>query len=276
MDFRQARSEYLQLRHAFRSGQITAEEFEKKVNAMIIHDHDQLWMIGVKSGKWYRRVGKTWVEDVPEIPSSTEPVKSTQNRKQHSLKEQFDAVYAAKPMETPSEKSFRHLTTGFSAAFIVLLLLAAAAALMLTGVIDPPAALSSLFTTSANETDGIGAADTEIIATNLAGNLVSLPESGLAIPAELARQDFLYSKDILRTWQLRDASNEQLTFKKDGTLRAFSEADGYDYSGWFSFEDDHTLLLFLGDGAVRSTVWIDAGVLTLVINDQPLVYDRVE
>lgn len=242
---------------------------------MIIQDQGQLWMIGVKSGKWYRRDGKSWVEDVPRLTPALAPAHSISGGKE-PLKQRFQTAYSAKPAETPAEKSYRRLTIGVTAAFLILLVLSILAGLMFAGLIQPPRAISGLFGAAANGGDGVGAEAALAAAPNLAGSLISLPESGLSIPGELALKGYLYTKDIRGAWQLRDDSAERLVFRNDGTLLASSEADGYDFSGWYSFVDDHTIQLFLGDGAVQSAVWIDAGVLTLEIDGLPLVYDRVE
>jgi|GEM_PF-285208 len=66
MDFNSAYRFYTQLKEQYGQGQINVDEFERRVNNLVVTDSagDQ-WQIGVSSGKWYRYDGQTWVEDVP-------------------------------------------------------------------------------------------------------------------------------------------------------------------------------------------------------------------
>ena len=66
MDFKQTQQAYARLKDQLEQGRITAEEFEARINEMVVTDSTGvLWQIGVSSGKWYRYDGQTWVEDVP-------------------------------------------------------------------------------------------------------------------------------------------------------------------------------------------------------------------
>ncbi len=66
MDFKQTQQAYVRLKDQLEQGRITAEEFEARVNEMVVTDSAGiLWQIGVSSGKWYRYDGQNWVEDVP-------------------------------------------------------------------------------------------------------------------------------------------------------------------------------------------------------------------
>ena len=66
MDFNSAYRFYTQLKEQYGQGQINVDEFERRVNDLVVTDSagDQ-WQIGVSSGKWYRYDGQNWVEDVP-------------------------------------------------------------------------------------------------------------------------------------------------------------------------------------------------------------------
>lgn len=66
MDFNSAYRLYLQLKEQYEQGQINVDEFERRVNDLVVTDSagDQ-WQIGVKTGKWYRFDDQTWVEDIP-------------------------------------------------------------------------------------------------------------------------------------------------------------------------------------------------------------------
>lgn len=283
MDFRQARSEYLRLRHAYRSGQIPPDQFEKQVNSMIVRSKGQIWMIGVKTGKWYRRDGKTWKEDLPEIDSAdttTVAQDDTSNKNKQNVKDKFKAVFARKPLETAQEKSFRQLTIGFSVAFIGLLLaLFVVIGLMRKGVIETPSELSSIFPffqASSEEDTGIGSSEALEENTTLSTNLV-IPANGvISISGNISINGFLYTSAIRGTWLQRDSSNETLVIKKNGSIRIFSSSKGFEYTGNYSFIDDHNIRFQTDAGSVEAEIWIDADVLTLVINDLPLVYDRIE
>lgn len=66
MDFKQTQQAYIHLKDQLEQGRITADEFEARVNEMVVTDSTGvLWQIGVKTGKWYRYDGQGWVEDVP-------------------------------------------------------------------------------------------------------------------------------------------------------------------------------------------------------------------
>lgn len=79
MDFKQTQQAYVRLKDQLEHGRVTAEEFETRVNEMVVTDSaGVLWQIGVKTGKWYRFDDQTWVEDVPrefERSSTAAPAK---------------------------------------------------------------------------------------------------------------------------------------------------------------------------------------------------------
>lgn len=80
MDFKQTQQAYIRLKDQFEQGRIAADEFETSVNEMVVTDSaGMLWQMGVKTGKWYRFDGQTWVEDVPrefERSSNAAPSKA--------------------------------------------------------------------------------------------------------------------------------------------------------------------------------------------------------
>lgn len=66
MDFNQAIQFYAELKQQYDMGRIPVEEFERRINEVIVKDGTGVeWQIGVSSGKWYRFDGKGWVEDTP-------------------------------------------------------------------------------------------------------------------------------------------------------------------------------------------------------------------
>jgi hypothetical protein len=67
MDFKETWRVYTELKEQFDQGHLSADEFEKRVNEMTVTDaRENIWQIGVSSGKWYRYDGQNWVEDVPQ------------------------------------------------------------------------------------------------------------------------------------------------------------------------------------------------------------------
>jgi hypothetical protein len=66
MDFNQAMQFYTSLKLQYDQGRISAEEFEKQANEVVVTDENgAAWQIGVSSGQWYRYDGRNWVEDTP-------------------------------------------------------------------------------------------------------------------------------------------------------------------------------------------------------------------
>ncbi len=93
MDFKQTRQAYVRLKDQLEQGRVTAEEFEARVNEMVVTDSaGVLWQMGVKTGKWYRYDGQGWVEDTPREygginaafapPIAPQNVQSSQNQEQ--------------------------------------------------------------------------------------------------------------------------------------------------------------------------------------------------
>ena len=92
MDFNNAHQFYMQLKEQYGQGQINGDEFERRVNDVVVTDSagDQ-WQIGVKTGKWYRYDGQNWVEDTPREDgrsnaAAPQNVQSYQNQEQPQRK----------------------------------------------------------------------------------------------------------------------------------------------------------------------------------------------
>lgn len=76
MDFNNAYRLYMQLKEQYEQGQIKVDEFERRVNDMVITDSaGNQWQIGVKTGKWYRLEEQNWVEAIP--PGFVQPSTSS-------------------------------------------------------------------------------------------------------------------------------------------------------------------------------------------------------
>ncbi|MGD2027040.1 MAG: hypothetical protein PVI99_04420, partial [Anaerolineales bacterium] len=66
MDFESARKQFERLSRLFKNGEISSEEFTIGVDQLSVTDSSgEEWMIGMRSGKWYRKRGSDWVEDDP-------------------------------------------------------------------------------------------------------------------------------------------------------------------------------------------------------------------
>ena len=93
MDFKQTQQAYIHLKDQLEQGHITADEFESRVNEMIVTDSaGVLWQMGVKTGKWYRYDGQGWVEDTPRefggIDADFTPLVTPQNVQPYQNQEQ--------------------------------------------------------------------------------------------------------------------------------------------------------------------------------------------
>jgi len=66
--FKEAESKYGELKLQLENGQITAAELKVRLKETMIQDDEgNYWMIGGKSGKWYRYNGTEWAEDRPYV-----------------------------------------------------------------------------------------------------------------------------------------------------------------------------------------------------------------
>lgn len=73
MNFREAEEKYAKLRKDYDDGLITLDEFKAQVKSLIVKDHDgNIWSIGIKSGKWYKKVGNEWVRTEPPRTTDTQ------------------------------------------------------------------------------------------------------------------------------------------------------------------------------------------------------------
>lgn len=89
MDFKQTQQAFTQLKDQFEKGRITSDEFETRVNEMVVVDSvgDQ-WQIGVKTGKLYRFDGQGWVEDTPRELIGSNATYAPQNAKPYQARKQ--------------------------------------------------------------------------------------------------------------------------------------------------------------------------------------------
>ena len=63
--FARAEEQFERLRTQFAAGTITPDQFRTAVEAQLVDHEGVYWMLGVKSGKWYRHDGAAWHEAVP-------------------------------------------------------------------------------------------------------------------------------------------------------------------------------------------------------------------
>jgi hypothetical protein len=75
--FRKAEEEYLRLRGELDAGRITAESFEKALEAAMVEHDGRWWMLGANSGAWYVHDGSAWTEASPPSTAGTAGVRST-------------------------------------------------------------------------------------------------------------------------------------------------------------------------------------------------------
>ncbi len=66
MTFKEAEEKFRKYRKLFEEGAIGYEEFKSRVKELMIRDRaGNVWMMGLKSGKWFRKTPEGWVADVP-------------------------------------------------------------------------------------------------------------------------------------------------------------------------------------------------------------------
>lgn len=71
MDFDSARKQFERLTRLFHNGDITSEEYTQGVDQLAIKDEQgNEWMIGMQSGRWYRKEGENWAEDDPHAKAA--------------------------------------------------------------------------------------------------------------------------------------------------------------------------------------------------------------
>lgn len=82
MDFNSARKQFERLTRLYHNGDISSEEYTQGVDQLAITDSKgNEWMIGMQSGKWYRKTGESWVEDDPHaIQAAVGPVPGKSRR----------------------------------------------------------------------------------------------------------------------------------------------------------------------------------------------------
>ncbi len=66
MTFKEAEEKFRKYRKLFEEGAIGYEEFKSRVKELMVRDRSgNVWMMGLKSGKWFRKTPEGWVPDVP-------------------------------------------------------------------------------------------------------------------------------------------------------------------------------------------------------------------
>ena len=65
--FQDVANKFARLRGEFEAGRLSAEQFKEAVEANAIEHDGAWWMIGVRSGKWYRYDGASWTEAHPPV-----------------------------------------------------------------------------------------------------------------------------------------------------------------------------------------------------------------
>lgn len=71
--FARAEGSYVQLRHQYDSGSLSADQFKAAVEAQAINHDGRYWMLGVNSGEWYVHDGTAWREEDPPVSSNAAP-----------------------------------------------------------------------------------------------------------------------------------------------------------------------------------------------------------
>jgi hypothetical protein len=68
MDFARAEKDYTALKQARQSGKLSEDEFKTQLRDLMVQDDSGAWwMLGVKSGRWYRFEDDGWVRRDPQL-----------------------------------------------------------------------------------------------------------------------------------------------------------------------------------------------------------------
>ncbi len=66
MNFKEAEEVFKKIKEKYESGEISFEEFKARVKELMVRDKEgNVWMIGVKSGKWYIKTPEGWKPKEP-------------------------------------------------------------------------------------------------------------------------------------------------------------------------------------------------------------------
>lgn len=65
--------------YAFLTGELTLDLYQQAIEELVFTDVEgNLWLIGISSGEWYRKVGTDWVLGTPYGPLTQKPVNKQQ------------------------------------------------------------------------------------------------------------------------------------------------------------------------------------------------------
>ncbi len=66
MNFKEAEDAFKKIKAKFKDGEISFEEFKARVKELMVRDKEgNIWMIGVKTGKWYVKTPEGWKPKAP-------------------------------------------------------------------------------------------------------------------------------------------------------------------------------------------------------------------
>ncbi len=65
--------------YAFFTGELSFDQFQEAIEELVFTDVEgNLWVLGISSGEWYRKVGTDWVLGTPYGPLTQKPVNKQQ------------------------------------------------------------------------------------------------------------------------------------------------------------------------------------------------------
>lgn len=65
--------------YGFLTGELTFDHYQQAIEELVFIDVEgNLWLIGISSGEWYRKVGTDWVLGTPYGPLTQKPVSKKQ------------------------------------------------------------------------------------------------------------------------------------------------------------------------------------------------------
>ncbi len=119
--FQQATDQYNELKARLNAGMITVSDLKQALKKLMIVDEDgHYWMIGGKSGLWYRHDGTQWIQQDPPLEAQKEPEWESQHsrRREESAQPQreFLSPGESERRETPAMQQPTHSASGHDPA----------------------------------------------------------------------------------------------------------------------------------------------------------------
>jgi hypothetical protein len=118
MTFAEVDQRYLALKQQFNAGDLTEEEFDDALRAMMIQDELGRWWAKARdSGQWnyYDAVTQTWTPAAPQPPPPTMPAASSSRSSERSMASQVSEPGVIEPQSAQPPAAQRYGGTAYTA-----------------------------------------------------------------------------------------------------------------------------------------------------------------